>query len=769
MDTTEIKKDIRRFADPGSDVLTDGSTLIWERDGRTREATLRQSDDGSLPDVCVGDAWMKYRDFLAGPEMADLYRLAQFVVKTAHDRPEYVRTLARAGDTDDQAENQEHGDADAVEVVESRSTRNLPYLATRVVLVQGEAGSGKTMVLRHMTLQRAKQFMDGSVKSLFFYVDVQGRSLSRLDDAMARELQDLRARFTYSAVTPLVRSGLLVPVIDGFDELLGSGGYDEAFSSLAAFVATLEQRGAVVASARSSFFDYNNFREYATRFGWDGRLGYRVDPVRVQPWRDTQADEYVETVAAEVGTQKCKTVLSEFQRLRRSLDDSNRRVLSKPFYVSRVAELLLMEGVDLFSDTSLLDRLVEALVSREHKKLLNKDGTPLMSQDQHRLFLAELAMEMWWQESRILDFETVQELAALLAEDYDLPPDAAKAIRSRVSSYAFLTTADTDRKTLRFEHEVFYSYFLASKIGQCLEQEPDDLRRFLNRSVLDDIVTEEVARNAATNGRGYAATIESVCAAVRQGFMDVVGRENGGRLVARLIADSGKLRPVGTLRDLVFRHERLGPANLDKPHFFRCEFHEVDFTRIRMQSPRFEGCTLRLPVVSIGQTKFHGAQASLGEQVQGIRVGTGDEEFPKGDYFAPGDVHGILSKLGMESTSESKPTRYTSAQQHRIRLLNRFLHKMDRRFYVSEADLGRFSTTRDLDWQNIHELLKEHRLLIEQSVQKAGHNDKLLRLSHPPDVIRAGEDTRDKSRPELSAFWHNLLNLDSARGNAPQQ
>ena len=36
---------------------------------------------------------------------------------------------------------------------------------------------------------------------------------------MARDLQDLRSRFYYNAVPSLVRNGLLVPVIDGFDEL----------------------------------------------------------------------------------------------------------------------------------------------------------------------------------------------------------------------------------------------------------------------------------------------------------------------------------------------------------------------------------------------------------------------------------------------------------------------------------------------------------------------------------------------------------------------
>jgi hypothetical protein len=70
-------------------------------------------------------------------------------------------------------------------------------------------------------------------------VSAQGRALSNLKDALAAETGDLRATFTWDAIAPLTRRGLLVPIIDGFDELLGAAGYGDAFGSLREFLSDL--------------------------------------------------------------------------------------------------------------------------------------------------------------------------------------------------------------------------------------------------------------------------------------------------------------------------------------------------------------------------------------------------------------------------------------------------------------------------------------------------------------------------------------------------
>ena len=159
--------------------------------------------------------------------------------------------------------------------------------------------------------------MNGREKApspLFFYIDVQGRALSRLDDAMARDLQDLRSRFYYNAVPTLVRNGLLIPVIDGFDELLGTGGYVDAFSSLAALIAQLNGCGALVASARSAFFDYNGFRQNAERYSGDGMLSYDIEAVKIEPWTDRDAEALVQKRASD------GVVLARFQQLRSGME-----------------------------------------------------------------------------------------------------------------------------------------------------------------------------------------------------------------------------------------------------------------------------------------------------------------------------------------------------------------------------------------------------------------------------------------------------------------
>lgn len=747
----EIKSDVRAFADPGSAVVVEPDGLAWEQGGKTCHGDFLQSAGQMWPDIRLNGVRMNYKSFLASRDLADLDQLAQFVVKTTPDEPGYVGTLAVASDDEDE----ETEPTEAVGLVETRSTEDLPFQETRILLVGGEAGSGKTMALRRMTLLRAKKYMDGAAKSLFFYVDVQGRSLSRLDEAMARELDDLRAKFPYNAVVPLVRRGLLIPVIDGFDELLGSGGYDEAFSSLAAFVAKLERSGVVIASARSSFFDYNSFREYASRFGYDGRLGYGVDTVELKPWKDAQADDFVASKAKGQESADAVQVLADFRQLRSDLGD--RELLSKPFYVSRITDLLI-EGESLSSGDTVIERLVDAFINREHGKLTSSDGTPLLSRDQHRLFLTEVAMEMWWEERRRLDSDTVQQLGALLAEDYGLPRETVAAIQNRSSSYAFLKTAEPTKRELRFEHEVFYSYFLAEKLGQCLKDGSDDLRRFLERSVLDDMMVRRASR--ITGNASRAVVIESVCGVLRPGLMHTIARANGGRLVAGLLAMGGRLRPLGALRNLEFQQESLGPIILEQPRFYRCDFQAVDFTQVRMQSPRFEECTLSSPRVAIGETRFEHASDDLAAQVHGVSVEAGDEDFLTGKYFAPDSVRAILAKLGADVDTGAAAAGYTSTQRERIDLLEGFLHKMERRFYVSEDDLAKFSTTRAAQWEQLRRLLEKHALLTKQSVQKAGPHELLLRLSHPPKVIRSGEDTRDQSRPDVTAFWRELL--DSA-------
>ena len=740
----QIRRDIRPFADPGSEVIDESDELYWEKDGDAHTARLKEAPGEYLPLITINGVDMAYRDFLASTYMADLPHLAEFIPKSLDRAHDYVNTRASHSDGDS------FDNADLL--VARLSTEQLPYGSTRIVLVQGDAGAGKTMALKKMTIDRATAYRDGRVPSLFFYIDVQGRSLSRLDDAMARDLQDLRSRFSYNAVPPLVRNGLIVPVIDGFDELLGSGGYDEAFSSLAALIAQLDGRGSVVASARSAFFDYNSFRLNAQRFAHDGQLSYEVDEVTLQPWNEEDANRFVARYA-----NNDPDVVTRFQNLRDRMPERELYLLRKPFYVAQVAKLL-RSGERIASDETILHALVDRFIRREHDKLRDKDGAPLLSLEGHRMLLVRLSEEMWWLETRYLDIETVRTWAELVLEELDVPDDNARQIRTRVATNPFLTTRDSKRGELRFEHEVFYSFFLADGLTHFIDNRIPELRRFLNRSILDDTVLEQTIARYSPDVHASSRAASAVCSVLRRGLTDGVARQNGGRLVARLIKACGGLEAKRTLRRLYFDQEDFGTATLHAPVFVDCDFVGVDFTRTQMHSPRFDECTFQVPKVALEHTRFSDASASLAEVVTGIVVtGHGADELDT-TYYAPRDIARILVELGMESSGRSAAVpALTSQQMERKKVLERFLVQMERRFYVTRETLDRLSVARESEWPEVRRLLEHHHLLREEHKQMSGRPKPLIRLTVPPHVIRQGEDATNAAHGEIARFWQDLL------------
>jgi hypothetical protein len=751
----EIERDLKAFADPGATVVVARDSAVWEQDGK--EIAVRFSagaDPNGYPDVLVEGTRLPYRSFLASPFIADLGRFAEFIVKTDRRGGGFVETLARKEDEDSGT----HTTEPATDLIRRCATEDLPFLSTRVLLVRGEAGAGKTIALRELTSRQADRFRRGEVPSLFFYVDAQGRALSRLEDAMAKDLQDLRSRFSYAAIAPLTRHKLIVPIIDGFDELLGSGGYDEAFSSLAAFLSTLEGEGCVVASARSAFFDYRNFRENATRFSGDGRLNYTVDTVEVLRWSHDQVRKYFQSVASQFHRTP-REMTERLDAVQASLDEQNRDLFTKPFYAARVAGLLA-EGWEPSSEADLLDQLVTAFLERERGKFLDKENQPLLSAKGHQAFLTALAEEMWWQESPRVDVGTVQVVAELVIESLSLPPTAATSIVERVSSYAFLSADPTQKRFLRFEHEVFYGYFLAHKLQQYIEREPNDLRRFLGRSVLEETLAEQATRLIGTDVQRCTRAVEAICSVLRTGVSEVVARENAGLLVASLIQSAKGLVEGTVIRNVVFRQVSFGKAKLARPRFENCDFSHVDVSQAQLVTPEFDQCLLQEIGVDVRRTRLQDADPSIRESIRSVLLIGGDADAPSGRrVFDPDEITEILRKLGVKRppTDPKRKGRSPRAEK-RSELVDRFLRKMEQRFYASEEDIAKFSFTADHEWQHVREMLERHGLVEEHYVQKSGPKEPLIRLAVPPEVLRRGQNAADIGVPApVRAFWHDLL------------
>ena len=162
-----IRSDLASFADPGStvDLHSNGRSIqaAWEMRGGTRNDTFRVDRQGGAYKL-KGRTKEPYRQFLAGPEMADLRRVAT-MIQRGSPKEIFVPTRARR-----------EGDAekDAIlllqELVEDEGSLD----ATRLIMVTGEAGGGKTRVLRELVRQQARAYLVAEADALFFQHDLLG-------------------------------------------------------------------------------------------------------------------------------------------------------------------------------------------------------------------------------------------------------------------------------------------------------------------------------------------------------------------------------------------------------------------------------------------------------------------------------------------------------------------------------------------------------------------------------------------------------------------
>ena len=101
--------------------------------------------------------------------MADIRHMAQMIRQTGA-RDIFVPTRAHLTDTDTDTLPRPATEL-LTDLVENQETE-----VTQVIMVTGEAGAGKTRVLKELVQQQAIRYLNGLTEKLFFYVNAQGRA-----------------------------------------------------------------------------------------------------------------------------------------------------------------------------------------------------------------------------------------------------------------------------------------------------------------------------------------------------------------------------------------------------------------------------------------------------------------------------------------------------------------------------------------------------------------------------------------------------------------
>jgi len=734
-----LRSDFASFADPHTPVELNGRDITWIRSRQERHAVLVPVK-GDYPDIRYEGEQLGYRQFFASTSMADLRSLAETMVPFLTKQPAYVGDSyvdGRASFEPTLQNGEEYGPAS--DLFRRRPDPTGLEERTKLFFLRGRAGDGKSVFLVHLSLHIAKQYVDGTVPWLYFYVNAQGSALARIDEVFAKVSQDLGSTFTYHAIPTLTRLGLIVPVIDGFDELLGVGGYKDAFSSLGLFLSRLGGRGVVVASARSTFYQYTDFSKEAARFASDDDpLLYEIVPVVLNPWTDDEAVRFL----AKKGSRWSP------QMVRDELEDRADEIISSPFLMTRLSDI----SGEVRGKTHFVRLVVEDLVEREmNEKLLDPQGRPLLSLDQHMELLGLLAEEMWWQEVREVDEQTFNTVAELQCEEFGLEGEVAKRFLDRVPSYALLSRTDRPVR-IAFRHEFYFAFFLGERIGRVLKR-GENINDFLRRATLSPVVAEEVAISLLDESKDTIASVLQHLDARRTTRMtEHAVNENAGTLIAAFIR---RLAPTnmqgGSALNSIFNAADFSGTTLEGFRFVRSVFSHCVFRSVEWTAIEFDHCQLSSCKFD-GDSRLEATGLRIGGDVLGVTL---LENGQWRDLFSQREIDEALKPLGVVFADRAvvQPP-LSPVAKGLVKQLNEILRVAEKTSVFSETDFknrGRYWKT---DLGDIVKVLRKHGLLASMARPRRGSRE-LYRLTEPTEKISLGEAGLSNSA-DIGRFWKEL-------------
>ena len=274
--------------------------------------------------------------------------------------------------------------------------------SVQVMLIDGPAGIGKTRFIEFLAWARANRFLTMQ-DPLILHVQSRGRVLTYLQDLIAFSLQRLRLTVTFDQIPVLVRHGLVILAIDGFDELADPNGYELAWSQVSELVDQVRGDGTLILAGRETFVGHERIRRSIQALKQHDEVRALTlqapSPVIAKQWLQASRSGILESVEAlfEPGS-----------------------LALRPFFLARLADLPPTVQLGRPQAGVLLASLVDSMIEREAGKFGDAVDTIMNEQqrrDYVRHFLREVARFMADDQTEAIDELMLSWLAEMVAPD----------------------------------------------------------------------------------------------------------------------------------------------------------------------------------------------------------------------------------------------------------------------------------------------------------------------------------------------------------------
>jgi hypothetical protein len=462
----------------------------------------------------------------------------------------------------------------------------------RLLVVLAPAGYGKTLLTYELARRLAlahQSSQEPPRQPLPFLIPFgEFRLATKFESLILTVLEGKNITdFTTGAFAYLVTVGRVVLFLDGFDELLEQRP-EEARHNLREFMETLEGRGKVIVTARSTFFrtssDVADFLEHY--------LG--PEEVSVVDLLGFDANQRGRLISKHAGSQ------TEINRLEKIVEsEAIREAMTSPLLLMETLEALrtprgiASPSIDLDATpdrSQLFKYLEESVYERERERHAHT-----FSDSVQRQLLENCAAEMLFENVPGFEIDLIYVLATEAVDDSNTPISQLKLL----TDHHFLTV-DTDSRDVRFNHQVFREYFQAQALLSAVHRY--DLNwalKVLNIRPLPEEVVEFIPRLSDLGflERLLSFTerhVELMSERVVNNLGALCAAFNERALLQRLLnlADSQAMTLSFLVKDAQLSGLDWSNKTLGSMQFISCDLQDANFTASRLVDVRFQECNL---------------------------------------------------------------------------------------------------------------------------------------------------------------------------------
>ncbi|BDS10885.1 hypothetical protein [Aureispira anguillae] len=768
MNLEEIKLDIQSFADDDADVIVENNgNILFSRNGKDIIIDIYQDLETGQFLVNYEGERMVYRQFIA-KKLANLDLFATKIVEKRMPPDPYIDGNAVLFSATNSQEKK------GLELIHEECSKFL-LSGTKLTFITADAGHGKTALLKQYQSEQANRYLRGESSFLFWHVDLQGRELVRLNEAIMYDLGELRIPgLYYSSILTLLKRKFIVLSIDGFDELAAEVGGSIALGALSSLVLQMKNSGTIIAASRRTFFDTQNYIKRTKILRGKISSECQFNEMKLQNWSKDNAIDFISYYDDD--PQKI------YQELLIELNsNSSHPIITRPFLLTKViqgmAELEVSpaEFIGQLSDPlEGVAAVVEAFTKREVSKWKLRDsdtGKPYLSYEQHVTLLSQIAYDMWESKSDKISIEEIQLITTLLCDDWVIELKVRPRIISMVNSHALLIPPNNSQADLRkFEHEEFKNYFLSRYLVTIINSFPSSnrsikrqLKKILYIAQLPDSVAKYTSKYINVDNINMPALLDMFASIIEEEWKPTYLQTNIGTFIPYFLHDYSPKTIIEFSAKVNYISLIYENKNLSRIRILNGNFINISFRNTKFENVVFDNCTFNeIRVHCDSENNFRGTR--LVDCDIACVILYKDNNIINSAY-SPLSISVTLKDLGFELNKEEILPSIKVRNPSFKKVVNRFLNVYNKSTLFYEMNIkedGFYSKDRGLILNDIIPLLLKYRILEERTTKSTKKvNSKAWSLTIDlKELFSADAENNnlecDRDNENIVCFWEEV-------------